>query len=79
MERLKHGKKVVGLNQTLKCVDRNEAEVIFVAADCDFRISGVIDELRSLGNIEIIEVESMKALGKACGIDVNAAIACIVK
>lgn len=79
LERLKQENKVTGVKQTLKAVEEGRAEIVFVAADADKRVIAGLTELCLKSNIEVFNAESMKQLGKACGIDVGASAACILK
>lgn len=79
LERLKQGKKITGVKQTLKAAEEGRAEVVFIAADADKRVVSGLTELCLRNNIEVFNAESMKLLGKACGIDVGASAACILK
>ncbi|MGI6712033.1 MAG: L7Ae/L30e/S12e/Gadd45 family ribosomal protein [Bacillota bacterium] len=79
LDALKDSKKVVGTKQTLKAVQKNIAVKVFVAEDAETRVLMPLFELCSEKNIEVIKVESMAELGKACGIDVGTASAAIVQ
>lgn len=72
-------KKAVGVKQTEKSVLRNNAAKVYVANDADERVTEKLLELCQEKDIEVINVESMNELGKACGIHVKAAAAAILK
>ncbi len=76
IESLRNGNKIVGIKQTVKAVEKGEAKVVFIARDADERVVGKIVELCKKDDIQITYVETMKQLGKACNIDVGAAVAC---
>ncbi|MEW8976879.1 MAG: ribosomal L7Ae/L30e/S12e/Gadd45 family protein [Symbiobacterium sp.] len=80
LERLKAAhKKTIGTKQTVKAIAKGRARVVYVARDAEEHvIRGVIEAAREKG-LEIQEVESMVALGKACGIEVGAAAAAILE
>jgi len=78
MDELKNERKVVGLNQTLRAIEEQRAKKIYLAEDTDPKIVSRIETLCKDYGVEMIKVESMKVLGKACGIDVKAAMACII-
>lgn len=79
LEILQHEKKAVGFKQTTKALKQEIAKVLYVAEDADaFLVEQLIEIARSK-HIEVIKVESMKKLGKACGIDVGAAAAAVLK
>lgn len=72
-------KKAVGVKQTEKSVLRNNAAKVYMANDADERVTEKLLELCQEKDIEVINVESMNELGKACGIHVKAAAAAILK
>ena len=80
LEELKEASaKTVGLKQTLKVVQKGEAQVVFLARDVDDYVSKKVKEQCEKHNIPITFVDSMKELGEACGIEVGAATAAIIK
>lgn len=76
---LKNSKKVVGLKQSIKAVEKGIAHTVFIAEDADERVVGKLKDMCTKYNISIVYVDNMKVLGKACDIDVEAAVACIVR
>lgn len=71
--------KRVGLKQTLKSIEQQEADEVLVAEDADPEIvSKVINSCQEHG-IPYSYVDSMKKLGKTCGIDVGAATVALKK
>lgn len=71
--------RVVGAKQTLKAVQSGEAEVVYLAQDADEYVTGPIRTECVRKGIDIIEVETMTELGRACSIEVGAAVAGIMK
>jgi large subunit ribosomal protein L7A len=72
------GKLIVGTKQAMKAVEAGLATEVFVAKDADPRVtSKMVNQCRKMG-VTVTYVESMKQLGKACGIDVGAAVAAAV-
>ena len=70
--------RVIGTNQTSKAIDRGRARVVFIAQDADRRVTEpVLRAARERGG-EVVEVDSMAILGRACGIAVGAAVAAIL-
>ncbi|MEW6663234.1 MAG: L7Ae/L30e/S12e/Gadd45 family ribosomal protein [Bacillota bacterium] len=72
-------KKTIGTKQTVKAVQKGLAKTVFVARDAE---NHVIDPLRKLcaeKGIEVITVETMAELGRACGIEVGSASAAILE
>lgn len=79
LENLKNSKKAVGVKQALKAVDRGNVKVVFIASDADEKLIGGLKEACLSNSVEIIYVDSMQQLGKACDIEVGAAAAAILK
>jgi large subunit ribosomal protein L7A len=79
LENLKSSNKTVGLKQTIKALEKGIARQVFIAKDADERVTEKIIELCMNDNVQIIHVDTMKLLGKACGIDVGAAVACLMR
>lgn len=79
LEMLQHEKKTVGIKQSLKAVNNNNVKRLYIAEDAEKHLVEEIEELAKNNNVEVVRVESMKKLGKACGIDVGAAVAAILK
>jgi len=52
--------------------------VVFVARDADRRITEPVLRAARDRGLEVVEVESMTALGRVCGIAVGAAVAAIL-
>lgn len=79
LESLKDVNKAVGVKQTVKAIEKGSAKLVFVAKDADERVVGKVVELCKKDSIEIKYVDTMKMLGKACNIDVGAAVACTLE
>lgn len=72
------GKLIVGTKQAMKAVEAGSVTEVFIAKDADPRVtSKMVNQCRKMG-VTVTYVESMKQLGKACGIDVGAAVAAAV-
>jgi large subunit ribosomal protein L7A len=70
--------RAVGTNQTAKAIRRGRAQLVFVAADADRRVvEDVLAAVEGAGLV-VIEVPSMRDLGRACGIAVGAAAAALL-
>lgn len=79
-EKVERAKELaIGINQTTKAVGNNTVEEVFIAKDADKRLTHKIALLCKEKGVPVIYVDSMRRLGKACGIDVGAAIAAIKK
>jgi large subunit ribosomal protein L7A len=70
--------RTVGTNQTAKAIARGQAAEVFVAADADRRVVDPIVRAAASVGVRLVEVESMTALGRACGIAVGAAAAAVL-
>ncbi|MGM0652638.1 MAG: ribosomal L7Ae/L30e/S12e/Gadd45 family protein [Bacillota bacterium] len=71
------GNKVVGTKQTIKALEKNEAQKVFIARDAEEKVTRPVISLCEESNIEVYYIESMEQLGKLCGIKVKAAVAAI--
>ncbi|HAA89863.1 MAG: Ribosomal protein HS6-type [Thermoanaerobacterales bacterium 50_218] len=79
MERLKNAqKRVVGTKQTKKAVEKGIAQLVYVAKDAEEHVTSPLLQLCSEKGVEVVMVDSMAELGKACGIKVGAASAAIL-
>jgi large subunit ribosomal protein L7A len=79
LERLKSArKKSIGTKQTAKAIAKGSARTVFVARDADGHITGEVIRAAQERGLELVFVDSMMALGKACGIEVGAAAAAIL-
>lgn len=79
LENLKNSNKIVGIKQTLKAIENDTAKIVFLAKDADEKVTGRLKELCQLKSVEVEYIDTMKQLGKACGIEVGAAAACLLK
>ncbi|HHU62351.1 MAG: ribosomal L7Ae/L30e/S12e/Gadd45 family protein [Bacillota bacterium] len=77
--RLDKSQKVVGAKQTLKAIEAGEAELVYLAQNADEHVTGPIRRECEANGIDIVEVETMTELGKACSIEVGAAVATVIK
>ncbi len=69
------GGRTVGIKQTVKAVQKNRLRHVCIAKDADRRIVDELTELCRKKGICVVYAESMKQLGKECGIDVGASAA----
>lgn len=79
LDDLKQHSKTVGMKQTMKAVEADRVQAVYVAQDAEERVVAKLLEACGRKNIKVYKAESMKALGKACGIDVGTAVAAIIK
>lgn len=77
--RLSTGDKVVGIKQVKRALNSQEVEVLYLAEDSDEDLQNQILDLAIKNDVQVIKLETMKELGIACGIDVSAASAALLK
>lgn len=65
--------KIVGTKKVMKAIDSGLACEVVIAADADARVTTPILERCRERNLPVSTVDSMKKLGRACGIEVGAA------
>ncbi len=70
--------KVVGLKQVLRHAAERELSKIYLASDADSHISETLERTAKQYGVPLDRGFSKKALGKTCGIDVDAACAGIL-
>lgn len=76
-DRLKKAKKkIVGMKQTLKAVDKDKVKVVFIAKDADEHVIRPLIKACQEKGLEIVYVDTMQQLGQLCGIQIGAAAAC---
>ena len=71
--------KIVGIKQLKKALAADQAAKVFLARDADPKLTGPIAESCRKGGVAVEEVPTMAELGKACGIEVGAAVAALLK
>jgi large subunit ribosomal protein L7A len=78
-EKVKQADKIsIGTKQATKVIEAGQAQEVFVAKDADPRITGKVIALCKKMDVKVTYIDSMKLLGKTCGIEVGAAIAAVV-
>ncbi len=78
IDRLRTANFVVGLKQTLRAIEEGKTDMVFVARDADDRVRVPVVALCRQKQLTISFVDTTETLGKACGIDVGAAVAAII-
>ena len=78
IDRLQSANRVVGLKQTLHAIEDGKTESVFIARDADDRVRVPVEALCKQKQLTIFFVDTTEELGKACGIDVGAAVAAII-
>lgn len=71
-------RRAVGTKQTLKVIQNGEAKAVYIALDAEQHVVKPLLTALEGTPIPVYEVESMKQLGRACGIDVGAAAAALL-
>lgn len=71
-------KKVIGIKQCIKLLKNGDGKVLYVAKDVDKKLIAPLIELADEKNVEIKSVETMKELGKLCGIEVKSSAALVL-
>jgi large subunit ribosomal protein L7A len=70
-------KIIIGTKQTVKAMLTMNVLEVIIAEDADRRVLNKVVQIASEKDIPVTRVESMKKLGKACGIEVGAAAVAI--
>ena len=79
LDRLKNAEKVVGTRRLVRAILAGEIEEAYVAQDADlFIVRQVRDACNKMG-VRMVQADSMKLLGEACGVEVRTASAGIKK
>ena len=71
-------RRAVGAKETLKAVQNGEAKIVYLALDADEHVLRPLRAALARRPVTVYEAESMKALGRACGIEVGAAAAAVL-
>lgn len=79
LEKLKNSEKVVGTRRLVRAILAGEISEAYIAQDADLFIVRQVKDACNKAGVRIVEAESMKKLGEACGVDVKTASAGIVK
>lgn len=78
-ETLKNSRhKTVGVKQTQRALEKGIVRQVFIAKDAEQHVLRPIIESCSSRGIEMVEIPTMSDLGKACGIEVGAAVAALI-
>ncbi|CAM4077179.1 50S ribosomal protein L7ae-like protein [Mesobacillus thioparans] len=75
----KANKIIVGSKQTVRALKAGEVMELVIAEDADAKVTADLVRIASEMNTAISYVDSMKKLGKACGIAVGASAVAITK
>jgi len=79
LEKLTTDNKTVGMRTTIRAIENGRALHAFIAEDADVFITRRVQELCQNADIPYTRVNTMKELGEACGVQVKAACAALLK
>lgn len=74
VETFKSSPKVIGLNQTMKKMRKDEIRFVVLAEDCDAPIAETVREACKKNQVRCIVAGTKVEIGKACEIDRPAAV-----
>jgi large subunit ribosomal protein L7A len=72
-------KIVIGTKQAVKALKEGLVREIIVADDADQKVTAQVVTKALEYSVPVLHVESMKKLGKACGIEVGASTVAIIR
>lgn len=70
--------KTVGIKETMKAVQEGKVQVVFVAKDAAKHMRHSIVSAAEAHNVQIMYVDAMTELGKACNVEVKTATAALL-
>lgn len=79
LDEIANSKKVIGSKQVKKAVIKGLASKVYLAADAEPHIIAPLRELCRQHGLEAGMIDTMEALGKACGIEVGSAAVALIK
>ena len=74
VERIKD-KQVVGIKQSTKVLKTEKCKTLYIAKDANLALLRELENLAKDNSVEIVYIDTMRELGKLCGIDVKASVA----
>lgn len=75
LSELKNNEKVVGARQVRRAVTSGRAKTLFAARDADPALTAELVSLAEEHGVAVQWVDTMRELGRSCGIAVGAAVA----
>jgi large subunit ribosomal protein L7A len=69
---------IVGTKQAVKAIKDGRVKCLVIAEDADVKVTSKVLQAATEFQIPISNVDSMKKLGKACGIEVGASAVAIL-
>lgn len=80
LERIRLAKRrTIGKNQTTKVLMQQSALFVILARDAETRVTQPVLTLAESKGVPVVWADSMTELGKACGIEVGAAMAAVLE
>ncbi|WP_066072286.1 50S ribosomal protein L7ae-like protein [Neobacillus soli] len=70
---------IIGTKQTVKALREGKVQELIVAGDAEAKVTAKVVDVAKEFNVPILKVDSMKKLGKACGIEVGASTVAIIR
>ena len=78
LTRLEQGEKVAGVKQVRRALQGGRARELFLAKDADPALTEPLAQLAGQQGVQTQWVDTMRELGRACGIAVGAAVAALL-
>ncbi|MFQ7108226.1 MAG: ribosomal L7Ae/L30e/S12e/Gadd45 family protein [Neglectibacter timonensis] len=75
LEKLRASDKIVGTRRLVRAILAGEISEAYIARDADLFIVRQVKEACNQAGVRMVEVDTMKQLGEACGVDVKTASA----
>jgi large subunit ribosomal protein L7A len=69
----------VGYKQAVRALAEDKVSKVFLAGDCDAKISAPIEKTAGEKGVQLFYIPTMKELGVLCGIEVGASCAVVLK
>lgn len=79
LSELENGAKVVGVKQVRRALASGQAKRLYLAKNADPSLTGPLERQAAEQGVDLTWTDSMKALGRACGIAVGTAAAATLK
>lgn len=74
-----NGKKVIGIKQSIKAINNSDVDKVYIARDADEKLTTPVIQSAMEKSLEIIYIDTMKELGRLCGIQVGSAVVVLLK
>ena len=71
--------KLIGFKQSVRAVESGKVKKVFLARDAESKLSDPIKKACEKKEIEIEYADTMKELGRACDINIGAAVAVVLR